>query len=73
MLQSRKGRDLACSMPKDRILTETDGPFARCRSGPLKPWDVVEAEEILAELWGVSPPKVRSQLLANLDRLVASG
>src|ERR1700693_5301866 len=28
MLRSRKGRDLAVQMPRERILTESDGPFA---------------------------------------------
>ncbi len=41
----------AGAMPLDRILTETDGPFASSRTGPLMPWDVREAEEGLAALW----------------------
>ncbi|MGO2232257.1 TatD family hydrolase [Psychrobacter sp.] len=29
MLNTKKGQSLVSMMPKDRILTETDGPFAK--------------------------------------------
>lgn len=71
MLRSRKGLDLASLIPRSRVLTETDGPFTQFRSAPLKPWDVVEAESLLARVWGIEVSDARRQLLANFDRLVA--
>lgn len=70
MLRSESGRRLASSMPADRVLTETDGPFARRGSAPLMPWHVVEAEASLAELWSVSRADIKERLASNLRTLV---
>lgn len=69
MLRGEKGLTLAGAMPRNRVLTETDGPFAQERNKPLMPWDVVLAEDRLGKLWGRPPPKVREQLLQNLQTL----
>lgn len=70
MLRSAKGRRLAELMPRDRLLTETDAPFARASaSRPLMPWDVSKAEVILADIWAVEPTAARLKLLRNLRTL----
>jgi TatD DNase family protein len=69
MLRSERGRLLIAGMPRGRVLTETDGPFARNGKVALNPWDVVGAEAGLAELWGVAPGAVGSMLAANLRQL----
>lgn len=72
MLRSTKGKGLAELMPRDRLLTETDAPFARGgASGPLMPWDVSKAEAVLADIWGIDPSAARLQLLRNL-RILAT-
>lgn len=73
MLQSERGSRLAAAMPRERLLTETDGPFTKTRSGPLMPWDVNEAERELAKLWGCSQKTVDGTLTENLRRLVSVG
>jgi len=73
MLRSKKGRQLAAAMPRDRVLTETDGPFTRRGRSPLMPWDVLEAERLLGEIWGTSQAGARRHLLSNLRRLVDAG
>jgi TatD DNase family protein len=70
MLGSQKGFRLATTMPRDRMLTETDGPFARSKAGPLMPWDVKEAERVLAKVWKCDGSTVRKTLTQNLRRLV---
>lgn len=70
MLQSDRGRQLAGRMPRDRVLTETDGPLARFGDQPLQPWDVVHAEQGLATCWGVGADVVRAQLKTNLRSLL---
>jgi TatD DNase family protein len=72
MLNGEKGRAMAELMPTDRILTESDGPFAQIDGRPLFPWDAATAEGILADIWGVGEEEVRSQLMANLKRLITS-
>ncbi|MBX3582851.1 MAG: TatD family hydrolase [Rhizobiaceae bacterium] len=69
MTRSERGRFLVAGMPRDRVLTETDGPFARDGNTPFNPWDVTRAETALAELWGIAPDRVRHVLSANLRQL----
>lgn len=69
MLNGERGRGLAAQMPRDRILTETDGPFAQIEGRALLPWDAAKAESMLANLWGSNEDEVRDQLTSNLMRL----
>lgn len=69
MLLGEKGRKLVASMPRDRILTETDGPFATLDGRPALPWDVRTAVEMLAELWKIAVEDVDSLLDENLRKL----
>ena len=70
MLAGNKGRQLAAAMLRDRVVTETDGPFTRKGDEPLMPWDVQDAERELAGMWGLSDQETRAVLLGNLRRLV---
>jgi TatD DNase family protein len=72
MLASDKGRSLAAKMPRDRILTETDGPFAQIDGIAALPWDCDRAVEGLADIWGETSLGVRAQLRKNLQALVAT-
>ena len=69
MLRSERGRALAAQMPRDRLLTETDGPFAQVGGQALLPWDVEEAVSSLASLWNESADQVHAALRDNLRRL----
>jgi TatD DNase family protein len=69
MLAVQKGREIVASMPRDRILTETDGPFAQIDGRTAMPWDAQLATHGLAKLWGVSTDDVERQLKNNLRTL----
>lgn len=69
MLRSSNGRSLAALMPRDRILTESDGPFAQEKGAPLMPWQVDRAVDILGELWSVSPIQAQQLIRRNLRAL----
>jgi TatD DNase family protein len=71
MLSSDKGRALAAAMPPDRVLTESDGPFAQVNGRSVMPWDVGRAESELAEIWGVTHAAAAAQILTNFRVLVA--
>lgn len=73
MLNSEKGRSLIASMPRHRLLTETDGPFAQIDGRPACPWDARLAVELLAGLWCESVPAVQDRLLQNFRELVSDG
>jgi len=70
MLTSAKGRDLVARMPKDRILTESDGPFVQVQGKAAFPWDVSQTVAALAPVWGVSTEEAHELLAGNLRRLV---
>lgn len=69
MLTGNRGRRLAINMPRDRLLTESDGPFAQLDGRCAWPGDVKVAVEILARIWSEPVEAVNRQLLSNLRRL----
>lgn len=69
MLLTAKSRDLVSYMPRERILTETDGPFAQVDGHNAMPWDARRAAEQLAALWKISLEDVEQQLYSNLRHL----
>ncbi len=69
MLAGEKGRVLATRMPRNRVLTETDGPFAQLDGRAALPWDAEQAIASLAELWGEPVSEVRTQISSNLRHL----
>jgi TatD DNase family protein len=71
MLAGEKGRALTARMPRDRILTETDGPFARLGGQLAYPWDAAIAVAGLAGLWGVPQQESERVLRENLRRLTS--
>jgi TatD DNase family protein len=70
MTRTAKGKMLISLMPKERILTETDGPFAAIDGVRLFPWDVARAICDIAALWGVPVQDAERQLVTNLRRLL---
>ena len=72
MLSGDKGRRLVMKMPRDRLLTESDGPFAQLDGQCAWPGDVKIAVEVLARLWSEPAQTVNRQLLRNLRRLTAT-
>ena len=72
MLASSKGRSLAAQMPRDRVLTESDGPFAQIELRAAWPWEVIHAIESLSEIWREPVDVVNLRLKDNLNRLVRS-
>ena len=72
MLASEKGRYLAARMPRERILTESDGPFAQFNGRSIMPWDVAEAIGQLGQIWNLSDESA-TQLVRNNSRNLCRG
>ncbi|MGI9487359.1 MAG: Qat anti-phage system TatD family nuclease QatD [Geminicoccaceae bacterium] len=51
MLVSKRGRVAVASMPKDRVVPESDGPFGLVDGRPVLPWEAWTIVPKLAELW----------------------
>ncbi len=73
MLRGKKGRDLVARMPRERVLTETDGPFGAINGRPLQPAECGLAIQVLADLWATDTASASKQVVSSFRALVASG
>ena len=53
MLKSESGRRLLTTIPRDRLLTETDGPFTQQSGRPARPSDIPQIVAQLAQFLGM--------------------
>jgi TatD DNase family protein len=72
MVTTQKGRSLLSLVPRDRILTETDGPYVKIGGRPAKPCDVKNVLSGIAEVWGASAVDVEAQVTENFTQLCRS-
>ena len=72
MLNTKKGVELVSIIPRDRILTETDGPFAKHRGNMLMPWESDIAVNILSEIWNQSIEQTLADLRDNFRSVTSS-
>jgi len=71
MLRGERGRALVRRMPRERTLTESDGPFAQIAGKSVMPWAVDDALKTLSELWSLPSYEAHALLSENLRRLIA--
>ena len=69
MLAGAKGRAHLSEMPLNRVLPETDGPFAKRRGASLMPWEASDIADYLEPLLNGST--AAETLRANLHTLLA--
>lgn len=60
------------SIPRERILTETDGPFTKAGSRAAEPIDAGRAVRGLGHLLEMTEADVRATIVTNLRQLLAS-
>lgn len=70
MFDSANGRALAAAMPRDRVVPESDGPFAKVAGKPVMPWSTSQTSENLAPLWGISSDEAAEILAVNGRQLL---
>lgn len=71
MLAGARGRAALAAMPRDRVLTETDGPFGMCAGRPAYPWDANVVGPALAEIWKETPRNVQNRINSNFAAISA--
>lgn len=69
MVASANGRKLASLMPRDRVVPESDGPFAKVRGASVMPWEAASVASTLAEAWSIPLEEVVLLLRDNGSRL----
>jgi len=71
MLQSANGRKLVAHMPYDRVVPESDGPFAKVGGVPVMPWEAMGVAIGAAAAWQTSVPDAKATLRENGLRLIS--
>jgi TatD DNase family protein len=64
MMVSKRGATVISSLPRDRVLLESDGPYARVGGRVAEPTDVATVVGHLAGVWS----KTRDEVIRTLDR-----
>jgi TatD DNase family protein len=59
-------------MPRERVLTESDGPFAQINGNAIMPWDVQKAIHELSQSWSLRAEEVDRNIHRNMQGLLAS-
>ncbi|MGI8744417.1 MAG: Qat anti-phage system TatD family nuclease QatD [Bryobacteraceae bacterium] len=72
MLATERGRAVIVTIPEDRLLTETDGPFTSTDGRPSRPSDVQGLLQDLARVLSTSASDLSMRVLTNLKRLVTA-
>lgn len=72
MLTKPEQRALVKEMPRERLLTETDGPFVKLDERPVMPVDVRRTVSQLALACGLGAKEMSQVLLRNLRELVTT-
>lgn len=70
MIRSEKGRLLIASMPPEKVLTETDGPYVQVGNRIAEPADVAIVINYLATQWNLASEEVMLQIQSNFANLI---
>ena len=70
MIKSPNGIKIIEKIPKEKILTESDGPFISKNNIPVKPSDVKDVLKYLSELWNLSLIEVDKIINTNFFKLI---
>lgn len=71
MLNSPSGQRIIAIIPRERLLTETDGPFVERDGKPLGPGDVNNSVKLMAKVFGCEKDLMRKSIIKNLGKLMA--
>jgi TatD DNase family protein len=71
MLKRERGTRLVASLPPDRLLTETDGPFVLVAGQPVGPTDLESTITDLARVRSMQPADMAAAVRGNLKRLIS--
>jgi TatD DNase family protein len=70
MIRNDKGKNIIARIPRDRILTESDGPFIKILNRTIEPSDVLTVEEELGKIWNTEPLAARRIVRKNFQTLI---
>lgn len=70
MFASSRGRAVAARLPRDRVVPESDGPFAKIGGKPVLPWSAETTARCLADAWSMPVDETVRSLESNSQQLL---
>ncbi len=70
MINSSNGKKIIDAIPKNQILSESDGPFIKIKNQICYPWDVLYTYEYLSKKWEMPLQEVKKLVKNNFFNLV---
>lgn len=70
MIRNNNGKDIISKIPKNRVLTETDGPFVKVNNKVARPKDVEYIEAYLSKIWNLSTIEVSELIKENFTSIL---
>lgn len=70
MFASAAGKALAARLPRDRVVPESDGPFAKVNGQAVMPWSGPDTVRHVAHAWGCSEYDAQRALDENSENLL---
>ncbi|WP_233424628.1 TatD family hydrolase [Pseudomonas savastanoi] len=67
---SAAGQALAKKLPRDRVVPESDGPFAQVDGASVMPWGAGQTAQLLGMAWDVTSADAMHILESNSRRLL---
>ncbi|MGS3142538.1 Qat anti-phage system TatD family nuclease QatD [Aeromonas sanarellii] len=68
---SASGKALAKKLPRDRVVPESDGPFAQVNGATVMPWSSDQTVDLLSQAWGLPADEVKHSLEFNSRHLLS--
>lgn len=72
MIKSISGQKIISKIPRENILTETDGPFICKGNLPLIPGEIEEVLDYLSKIWNINIDEVQNIINVNFKRLISN-
>lgn len=70
MFKSKNGLKIISSIPKEKVLLESDGPFTQINGNSLYPWDTMNCIPKMASIWNYSLREVENQIFKNFQEIL---
>jgi TatD DNase family protein len=72
MLLSQNGQRIVAALPKERVVTETDGPYSKLGGRPSEPKDIPAVVAGLARVWGEDVEQAHERVFENMSAIAAA-
>lgn len=71
MIKSKNGQEIINRIPKEKILTESDGPFIERNNQAIKPKNIKEVHSYLSIIWNMPEEEIEKLIRRNFDTLIS--